>query len=71
MTESVVPNNSASENAQIPGTIGTSAVAEHKGDSFNGTSIITIGRVDFQVVLLSLYLYQSQHCGPSHRVIIL
>ncbi len=70
MTESVVPNNSASENAQIPGTIGTSAVAEHKGDSFNGTSIITIGRVDLSSAI-ELYLYQYQHCGPSHRVIIL
>lgn len=56
MTESVVPNNSASENAQIPGTIGTSAVAEHKGDSFNGTSIITIGRVDLSSAIEPLFV---------------
>lgn len=58
MTESVVPNNSASENlAQIPGTIGTSAVAEHKGDSLaNGTSIITIGRVDLSSSIEPLFV---------------
>lgn len=46
MKESVAPNNSASENAQPSGTIATSALLTEKGDSFNGTNIITIGKVD-------------------------